>query len=94
MRTLVILIFLGCMSFVPLSCVNYNPPTTGGKPKSVVNSPRSSGTPGRLASKTTNRPKRSIMRRTYTSFVTNIPAGARERRQDKTNNRPKKYIRH
>jgi hypothetical protein len=67
--------------------------TNGGKPKQVINGPVSSGTPSKVAKKTSNRAKKSVLRKSMSLLAAPPPSGAREKKQNKTNNRPKKYIR-
>lgn len=65
----------------------------GGKPKQIINGVTSSGTPSKVAKKTGNRAKKSVLRKSMSLLSAPPPSGSREKKQNKTHNIPKKYIR-
>jgi hypothetical protein len=74
-------------------CYLYSQSVVGGKPKQVINGPVRGGTPGKVARKTDNMTKKSVFRKSMAMLTSAPPSGAREKRQNKTVNKPKKYIR-
>jgi hypothetical protein len=88
------LVFLLSFLFVVAAYDGIAQSATGGKPKQVINGPVAGGTPTKTAKKVDNYNKKAVNRKPSGMLTTPPPPGAREKRQNKTHNRPKKSLRY